>query len=347
MKSYIFTYAPTVQVKPTELNKMISFIYSHAPVLFKWGALKIEQDDECRHTLKNRRKPTYSIVKRQILTDIDNTKGIFLLHTVPCGSAVTSSKSSPKDECEFWKSVCQTFNEENEQPSISTYSGKSFYFKQGHHDGFNMHQIPDQSLLQIGGKQITNRFAPTLIQTYGAGAIFPLSTACQGLLSLHYLHEGATRYWYIIPANERSALEKVLTEKNLSICFSHQSFVFDPEFLDANGIRYSRIIQDPGQFVVLEAGTLAQSYCMGASWNETIDFALPSWLEYHRAQSHAMLCTCNTNHFRILSATDVALFGSEQVDQYVATHLRCGVDNNGSSSKGQNIAIPFLYYRFV
>lgn len=346
-ESYISTYVPTVRVKSSEINKMVSFIYSHAPTLLKWGALKIEQDDQCKHMLKKRRKPSHSIVKKQILTEISHTKAIFILHTVACASTVTSSKSSPRGESEFRKAVRQTFSEENEQPNISIYSCKSFYLKQSHHDGFNMHDIPDQSLLQVGGKKITKRFAPTLIQTYGAGAVFSLSTACQGLLSLHYLHEGATRYWYIIPATERSSLEKVLEAKNLSICLNHQSLLLDPEFLDKYLIRYSKVVQDPGQFIVLEAGTLAQSHCMGASWNETIDFALPSWLEYDQAQKHTMFCTCNINHFRILSATDTALFESQQVDQYINTHLRRSFDDNGSSSIGYSIVIAIFYHRSV
>ena len=345
MKSCSSIDVPTIKAKPNDLNKMVTFIYSYEQDLRKYGALKIEQNDRCKHALKKRQKPTYSVVKRQTVTRSSHSNDIFLVQTQPCPSVLTCDKSVPTDADEFWKSVCQTFDEENEQPNISNYPGKSFYSKQGHHDGFNMYRIPSQSLLQVGGKKVTNQFVPTLVQTYRAGAVFPLSTACQCLLSLHYLHQGATRHWYVIPADERPSLEKILMERNIPICFNHQSLLFEPDFLDTHSIQYFRITQDPGQFVVLEAGTLAQSYCTGASWSETIDFALPSWLECDRVHSYTASCACNKKHHRILSPIDVALFRSELVNRYITTCLKRVLDDDPSSPTGQSIIILVLNRR--
>lgn len=334
-------YAPTVQVNPDNLENLISFIYVYENDLKKWGALQIKQTSECQHSLKKRPKPSYSMVKRQTVTEICHLRGLFSVRTLPSHSVSPFGRSLLVDESTFWKSLCQRFGEE-EQTNISTYFGKSFYSKQIHHSRFNMHRIPHLSLLQIAGKKTTCRFVPTLVQTHQAGAVFPLCIGRQGLLSLYYLHQGATRYWYIIPAEERTALDKVLKEKDTSLCLDHQQLLFDPEILNKYNIRYFRITQEPGQFVVIGAGALAQSYCTGASWSEMIDFALPSWLEYHQSQSHRTPCACNINDHQILPLIDVDLFSSETVDQYVSKHLKPVCTENALMSISTFLILVFI-----
>ncbi|CAF3996902.1 unnamed protein product [Rotaria sordida] len=166
--------------------------------------------------------------------------------------------------------------------------------------------------------------------THGPGAVFPLSSAQQHLSLLVYHHQGSPRHWYIIPAYERDALTKILQRENSSICFEHQKLLINPLLFDKYHIRYHRLVQYQNEFVVLSAGALTQSFTEDASWNESIPFALPSWIDDGHAHYSDSTCQCCINSFYEPITIDVTLFKHELIQEYIETYLN--IDNDGSTS---------------
>ncbi|CAF1151897.1 unnamed protein product [Adineta steineri] len=181
--------------------------------------------------------------------------------------------------------------------------------------------MPKQSLLKLGGKKMTHQVVPCVRRAHGSGAIFPLTCAQQRLFSVNYHHEGAVHHWYIIPTYERDVLQKAISPKNVPVCLDHGQLLVDPSILEKHHIRYHRIKQRPNEFVVLAAGTLAQSFSEGANWSESIDFALPGWIEEGRASAATSPCQCDISNNYSLNTIDVTLFTHNLIEKYISSHL--------------------------
>jgi len=211
---------------------------------------------------------------------------------------------------------------------ISVFNNKSFFYSKTSRIYFQTHRLPNQSLLKLGGKKVTGQFAPCVRRAHQSGAIFPLTCARQRLFSIDYHHEGGARHWYIIPPSERNIIQKLLDQQKCSFCLDHGELLIDPSVLDKHNIRYYRLIQRPNQFVVLSAGTLSQSFTEDQTWNESIDFALPSWIE--EGHANAPSCQCNS----LPSTIDVNLFRHELIQSYISTHLHIVNDDKLLPLKG-------------
>ena len=81
------------------------------------------------------------------------------------------------------------------------------------------------------------------------------------------------------------------------------------------------LIQHPNEFVVLAAGALAQGFAENASWNETIGFALPSWLQDGHAAAQTLPCNCYLNHASLPEPIDISQFRYELVQRWSTTNL--------------------------
>jgi len=184
-----------------------------------------------------------------------------------------------------------------------------------------MHRLPSQSLLKLGGNQMTRQFVPSMKRAHGSGAIFPLSCARNHLFSINYHHEGGDHHWYIIPASQRNLLQQIINQQNCSICLDHGQFLIDPSLLDKNNIRYHRIVQRPNEFIVLSAGTLSQSFAEDASWRESICFALPSWIEEGHASISTLSCQCNIHRNYLSETIDLSPFRHELIQRYIISQL--------------------------
>jgi hypothetical protein len=195
---------------------------------------------------------------------------------------------------------------------------------------FDLHLLPSQSILKIAGRKVLSQFVPCIKRAHKAGAIFPLSCTQQNLFSIDYHHEGGNRHWYIIPISQRKQLQTIIHKQNSSICLDHGQILIDPSFLDRNQIRYHRIVQHPNEFVVLSAGTLAQSFTCDASWSESIEFALPSWIEDGHANISTPSCQCNVQQGFLSEPIDVNLFQPDLIQKYIqSTSKNIHYDKSG------------------
>ncbi len=231
---------------------------------------------------------------------------IYSIHSITSNNSLSTHQSVPMNEHRFWETLS---NSAAERSYVTIYPNQSFYSTRLHRNSFN----PKLSLLKLGGKQVTRHCTPSLLRADGPGAIFPLSSASHRLFSIDYHHEGGNRQWYIIPATERSKLEQIIRHPNSSTCLEHQNFLIDPSVLEKYHIRYHRVIQHPKEFVVLAAGALAQGFAENTSWNESIVFALPSWLEDGHAIAQRSPCHCNPNNHSFLEPIDINPFRYELV----------------------------------
>jgi hypothetical protein len=216
---------------------------------------------------------------------------------------------------------------------VSILPKQSFFLKRVHRSDFDIHQLPRQSLLRLCDDNILQQFVPSLIRTDGPGAIFPLACARQRLFSFNYHHEGGVRYWYIIPASEREALEHAFQGQMTSNCLEHGQVLIDPLMLDKYNIRYYRITQQPNEIVALAAGVLSQSFNGDATWSESIDFALPSWLDDGHASARTS-CSCKSNLITTPETIDVKVFNPVLVQQYITNNLHIIIGDKSSPNTG-------------
>ncbi|CAF0927250.1 unnamed protein product [Adineta steineri] len=337
---------PTLQINGNDLQNFLRFIYKHEKLLKDFGAIKVQANIDCKLALKKRPKnlPLNPIMKKIIkINENINIYSVQTIDHINIYSVQTIdhiNKSSQKyfgktDENTFWSSLSSS-NNEQQGLNTSLSSNTSFFIQRTSSTYFDLHRIPNQSLLKLGGRKLTNQFVPCVKRAQGPGAIFPLMSARQHLFSIDYHHEGGDHHWYIIPSNQREALQNLIEQQNLSICLDHGQLFIDPSVLDKNCIRYHRIIQHPNEFIVLSAGTLTQSYSEDTSWSESISFALPSWIEDGHATISLLPCQCHVEQNCVVDTIDVALFKQELIQKYITSYLQTTANDETSVFTGSS-----------
>lgn len=125
------------------------------------------------------------------------------------------------------------------------------------------------------------------------------------LNSINFLHRGAWKMWYSIPKTEKDKLEalvkKLAAELGISCTeyLRHKTLLITPTMLHENDIRFTRVsfnelhhffsfldsfclllkvIQRPGEFVVLFSGCFHMGFNLGLNEAEAINFATSSWV---------------------------------------------------------------------
>jgi hypothetical protein len=344
LMSKISMDAPTVHTTERNMHNLINFIFMHEQLLKEFGAIKIKLHSECKLAVKVRKmgSPPCSMVQQVVR--VSDQDLIYRLRTVTCIDRSTYDPSLPTNENTFWPSL-SSFDSGHGQrrSSVTILPKKSLFLKRAHRNYVDPHRLPSQSLLKVGGTNVTRQFFPSLARAHGPGAIFPLISARQRLFSLDYHHKGGIRQWYIVPARERETLQKKIQQQNASICLEHQNLLVDPSVFDKHHIRYHRLVQHPNEIVVLAAGALAQSFTEDSSWSESVAFALPSWLEDGHASACGTFCACDFYDAFSPEAIDIRVFTDELVQKYCATHLRVGIEDESSSRAG----LPMNEYKLL
>ncbi len=330
--SSISMNAPILQATTSNMRDFIIFIYMHEQVLREYGAIKIVPPAEFKEVLKKNRTKLASPTSIQQVTQLNQNNFIYSIDTVSCTDEKNSKQLSPINEIAFWSSLSHSINKQ-QISSVSTLPTMSFFLKRVSRSDFDIHQLPHRSLLRLCDSKRRRQFSSSLIRTHGPGAIFPLASTYQRLFSFDYHHEGGVRYWYIVPASEREALQRVFQQQTTSICLEHGRVLIDPFMFDKHKIRYHRLVQYPNEIVVLAAGALSQSFTENATWSETIDFALPSWLDDGHASAETS-CACKLPKTSLSKIFDIDLFSREHVEQYIKTYLNTFIDGESSSNTG-------------
>jgi hypothetical protein len=315
---------PTFEINPDNLHNLIGFIHRHDGLLKEHGAIKIKPNSECKLAFKKCRGKIISCPTPQKLFKVNGNEHIYFVKKVANSCSSVSQNPSITDEDSFWNSLSDS-DSRGRYLNISLLSGQSFFNQKGSRANFDIHRLPKQSLLQLGGREVTRQFVPTVGRAHAPGAIFPLTSTPKHLCSINYHHGGGEHHWYIIPQSERENLYKIIARHDSTVCLDHTQLVIDPSVLDKHQIRYYQIIQHPNEFVVFSADALSQRFTKGASWSESIDFALPSWIEATMSCSFIRQCQCHISHDYSFDFTDVSLFGETLVRKYINSLVSNGM----------------------
>lgn len=324
---------PTLQVDANDLKNLMSFIYKHEELLKNFGAIKLQLDTDCKLALKKRRKNLMLPPTPEQILQMSKNQGIYCVQKTNHINKFAQESSMIIDECSFWSSLRSSNNKKRYLNTVLV-SNASFFTQKTSRLYFDMHRLPNQSLLKIGGSEMVRQFNPCVRRALKAGAIFPLTCSQHRLFSIDYHHEGGDHHWYIIPNYEREILEKIFNQQDSSFCLDHGQLFIDPSILDKNHIRYHRIIQHPKELIVLSPGTLAQSFAEGASWSESINFALPSWIEDGHTTVIPSLCQCDISQSSVPKTIDISLFRPELIQKYITAHLNMINNEKTSPLKG-------------
>jgi len=331
--SLISIDVPTLKINGNDLQNFVSFIYKHERILKEFGAIKIQPNIECKLALKKRRTNIVIDPMTEQIIKIGKGEPIYYVQKVDQVEETIQPGSSRINECSFWSSLSCSGGERR-HPNVSLLPNKSFFCQRRARMCFDIHRLPSQSLLKLGGSKVTRQFVPYLRRAHGSGAIFPLSSDRQRLFSVNYHHEGGDLHWYIIPDRERAILRTIIDQQDSSICLDHGQLLIDPSVLDKNHIRYHRIIQRPNEFVVLSTGTLAQFFAEDAGWSESISFALPSWIEEGHANLSFPLCQCDIPDHSRSKTIDLTVFRHELIQKYIISQLNITNDDKSLTLKG-------------
>ncbi|GFY02963.1 hypothetical protein TNCV_979691 [Trichonephila clavipes] len=102
---------------------------------------------------------------------------------------------------------------------------------------------------------------------------------------IEYLHTGASKIWYGIPANGcekfRNAMKNIVPEycTNKPLWLPSDTAMVPPELLVQHGASLSRTIQNSGQFVVIFPESFTSTICCGYCVSESVYFAPTMWLD--------------------------------------------------------------------
>jgi hypothetical protein len=145
------------------------------------------------------------------------------------------------------------------------------------------------------------------------------------LISLNYLHHGASKIWYIIHPTSYSKFEELVNELKLfsevaSSCLSplqHKSLLINPSFLQLHSIEYYQIEQKINELVVIFPGIYHCYFDTGFNLSETVKYALPSWLQFQRRSPR--LCSCSISSLMIM--VNRRFYTSEILDKFQEEYL--------------------------
>ncbi|KAK8378176.1 hypothetical protein O3P69_018859 [Scylla paramamosain] len=166
----------------------------------------------------------------------------------------------------------------------------------------NLCQNPNSILKSMG--TIVGVTAPTL----HVGMLF--STVCwykdpHSLPWIEYLHTGASKIWYGVAASQEgklcAALKKMVPDfvKDSAIWLPSDTAMVPPSELVREGVRVCRVVQDPGQFVVVFPGAFTSSVCKGYLISESAFFARPQYFDRAVATFKALRDCCEPSMFSL------------------------------------------------
>ncbi|WIA33162.1 hypothetical protein OEZ86_006310 [Tetradesmus obliquus] len=106
----------------------------------------------------------------------------------------------------------------------------------------------------------------------------------QGLYSLQYMHSGAPQVWYAVPGQAGEAFEVAVADclPQLAaadpLLLARQPVAVSPNELSARGLPVSRLVQEPGSFVLALPGAFTCSVATGFCAAEGLGLAPWDWL---------------------------------------------------------------------
>jgi hypothetical protein len=108
------------------------------------------------------------------------------------------------------------------------------------------------------------------------------------LLSTNYIHFGAPKTWYGIPASSSLKFEKLMKEKLPNLFKIHPNLLhslvtmLSPDICHAHGIPIYTLHHQEGEYVFTCAQSYHAGFNNGFNVAESVNLCLPNWLPYGR-----------------------------------------------------------------
>lgn len=112
------------------------------------------------------------------------------------------------------------------------------------------------------------------------------------LASVNYLHSGAAKHWLCVPRSEGSKFKQVIfdllnTKYDCETIYRHKCFIVDENFLLKHQIKYTKVVQNAGEFVFTLYGAFHWGWNAGFNVCESMNLASPKFRNIH---AEAILC---------------------------------------------------------
>ncbi|MES1915904.1 MAG: hypothetical protein MHM6MM_007787 [Cercozoa sp. M6MM] len=117
------------------------------------------------------------------------------------------------------------------------------------------------------------------------------------LPAVNHLHFGRPKVWYVAPPADRdkvvAALAKIWPQDSAECAefYRHkQCFVTPERLVSHHGVRLRRVVQLPGEFVVLHGGAFHGGFNLGFNLAEAVNFGSEYWLS--QVAPRTTVCRC-------------------------------------------------------
>ncbi|XP_044766850.1 protein Jumonji [Coccinella septempunctata] len=122
---------------------------------------------------------------------------------------------------------------------------------------------------------------------------------------IEYLHTGGKKIWYGIPNSVGDIFQKALTKlvpnycRNQGIWLPSDTVMLPPSLLIESGVSLSRVVQEPGEFIVVFPRAFTSSISTGYVVSESVFFAPPSWLRTAQTTFDLLKESCEPSMFSL------------------------------------------------
>ncbi|XP_075857524.1 lysine-specific demethylase 4D-like [Microcebus murinus] len=158
---------------------------------------------------------------------------------------------------------------------------------------------------------------------------FAWHTEDMDLYSINYLHFGEPKTWYAVPPEHGQRLEhlaRVLfpgSSRGCEAFLRHKVALISPTVLKDNGIPFSRVTQEAGEFVVTFPYGYHAGFNHGFNCAEAINFATPRWIDYGKVASQ---CSCGEARVTLSMDAFVRILQPERYELWKGGRDQVAVD---------------------
>ncbi|EFB26892.1 hypothetical protein PANDA_015307, partial [Ailuropoda melanoleuca] len=166
---------------------------------------------------------------------------------------------------------------------------------------------------------------------------FAWHTEDMDLYSINYLHFGEPKTWYAVPPEHGQRLERLATElfpgsaRTCEAFLRHKVALISPTVLKDNGIPFSRITQEAGEFMVTFPYGYHSGFNHGFNCAEAINFATLRWINYGKVASQ---CSCGEARVTFSMDAFVRILQPERYELWKRGQDRAAVDHTEPVAQG-------------
>ncbi|XP_028174848.1 uncharacterized protein LOC114363361 isoform X2 [Ostrinia furnacalis] len=254
---------------------------------------------------------------------------------VLCTLFPNSELPSPAEvEAEYWALVAGATEHVCVNAASIDTGEEGYGFPRAKHDPLSRHPWNLKMFSQNSGN-VLRSLGPVLgvtVPTLHLGMVF--STSCwhrdpHGLPWVEYMHQGPGKIWYGIPdelsTEFRKAVETLCPTscQNKSIWLPSDITMIPPPLLHAARVPLSRVVQNPGEFIVVCPKAYSSSIATGYTESESVYFAPTQWLTDVTAVFQELRASCEPTMFSLEQ-----LLLAVALDERVPAHVLAGVHAN-------------------